>query len=373
MSVGSTSAVGAATPPPASPRPARAPGPDVARCLAILSMVYVNFEVVLAGGSDHPAWLRTLASAFEGNASALFVMLAGMGLVLLGRRATILKRALLLLVLGYLWQVLWPGDILHYYAYYLAVGALLLAWRAWALWLLAAVCTGVWVVLFRTYDYGVGWDWMSLSHPQFWTADGQLRNLVFNGWHPLFPWLAFLLTGMALAKWGFSTTRQRRTVLALSAVLYAAALGLSQHLGALPDERPVLQQFLRWYGAPDAFWGTDSIPPGPLYVLSAGAVAAFVIALCIELTALPAVARGTRWLARCGQLALTCYLVHVLFLYFVVMPAVDALASSGGPSPLEMAAGAALLFGVLSVAFANLWLKRFRRGPLEWVLRKLCG
>ena len=67
----------------------------------------------MAFGASKPAWLRTIASAFSGNASALFVTLAGVGIVLLGRRDVILKRALLLLFVGYAWSVLWSGDILH--------------------------------------------------------------------------------------------------------------------------------------------------------------------------------------------------------------------------------------------------------------------
>lgn len=371
------------------PKPPRSPGMDVARCLAILSMVYVNFEVVLAGGVDEPRWLRNVASAFEGNASATFVMLAGMGIVLLGRHGVILRRALLLLVVGYLWQLLWPGDILHYYAFYLSVGAVFLATRVRWLWLLAAVSVGGWMAMFQFVDYGAGWRWMDLSYPEFWSPLGQVRNLAFNGWHPLLPWLAFLFGGMALAKWGLAEVRQRRVALLSSAVAYAAAFFASQQLSTLPDERPLWTQLSRWYGAPEAFWGMDSIPPGPLYVLSAGAASVFLIAACFELTASPTIARWTRPLARCGQLALTFYLAHVLFLFFAVAPLGEWLAeaevSSAASDPASLALTGAnddslvfaavfsAIFGVLAMLFASLWLRRFKRGPLEWLMRRLCG
>jgi uncharacterized membrane protein YeiB len=70
-----------------------------------------------------------------------------------------------------------------------------------------------------------------------------------------------------------------------------------------------------------------------------------------------------------GQLALTFYLVHVLILFFLVMP----LAEDGDLPPLEVSAWAALGFGVFAIVFANVWRRFFARGPLEWVMRKLCG
>lgn len=347
----------------------RVVGYDVARCLAILSMVFVNFEVVLAMGAAEPAWMRTIASAFEGNASALFVTLAGVGIVLLGKREIILKRALLLLVVGYLWQVIWPGDILHYYAFYLAIGAMCLRLRAAWLWLLAALTIGAFLAVFYLWDYGAGWSWRTLEYPEFWTLQGQLRNLVFNGWHPLLPWQAFLFAGMALAKGGIHKPRNRRLALIVAVVVYGVSWFASQYLSQLEDTRSITAQMAQWYAAPERIWGMSSLPPGPFYMLSAGAVAVFVIALCLEVTARPAVAKATRPLELAGQLALTYYLGHVLVLYFVVVP----LADSADMSPLAVSWWAAVTFGALAIVCATVLRQRYRRGPLEWLLRRLCG
>jgi uncharacterized protein len=353
---------------PSRPSP-RIVGFDVARCLAILSMVYVNFEVVLAMSSRQPAWLRALASMFEGNASALFVTLAGCGIVMLGRRAVIFKRAALLLVVGYCWQLLWVGDILHYYAFYLTVGALCLGLRARWLWLAAAASIGGFVLAFFWLDYGEGWRWLSLSYPEFWTAAGQLRNLLFNGWHPLFPWLAFLFCGMAIVKGEIHQPRRRRFALVIAALVYGVSWLASHYLSQIEDTRSILSQISKWYMAPESFWGMSSIPPGPLYILSAGATAVFVIALCLELTASPWLARFTRPLALTGQLALTFYLAHVLVLFFVVEP----LRGSLEISALSLAAYAALAFGAAAILFATVWRRFASRGPLESVMRWLCG
>ncbi len=350
----------------------RVVGFDVARCLAILSMVFVNFEVVLAMlamGKSSPTWLRTIASAFEGNASALFVTLAGVGIVLLGRRPVILKRALMLLFVGYAWQVLWPGDILHYYAFYLAIGVLFMGLSAMWLWMASALSIVGFVVVFGLFDYGAGWHWMTLDYPAFWTLGGQARNLVFNGWHPLLPWLGFLFAGMALAKGRIEQPGPRRVALIGSAAAYGVAWIASHYLSQMEDTRPVREQIQQWFAAPEQIWGMSSLPPGPFYMLSAGAVAVFVIALCLELTARPAVAKLVRPLEITGQIALTFYLGHVLVLFFLVVP----LAKDSEMPPLEIAGWAALGFGVFAIVFANLWRRFYSRGPLEWAMRKLCG
>ena len=342
-------------------------GFDVARCLAILSMVFVNFEVLLAFGQREPGWLAVVAEMFEGNASALFVTLAGCGVVILGRRGVILRRALLLLVVGYLWQVIWPGDILHYYAFYLTFGALCLGLSARWLWLFVAAAIAGFVVLFRLFDYGEGWHWQRLSYTDFWTPAGQLRNLVFNGWHPLLPWLAFLFSGMALARWRVQERGRRRLAMIVSAVVYVASWLLSRELAGLPDESPLAEQWTRFYAAPKAFWAMSSLPPGPLYMLSAGAAAVFVIALCLELTSEERMARLVKPLSRTGELALSFYLAHVLALYFAVYP----FAEDVGMPKLTYAGVAAVGFCAGAILFANLWPGR--RGPLEWAMRRLCG
>ena len=330
-------------------------------------MVFVNFEVVLAFGQREPGWLALVAEMCEGNASALFVTLAGCGVVILGRRGVILRRALLLLIVGYLWQVIWPGDILHYYAFYLTFGVLCLGLGPRWLWFLAAVAIGGFVGLFYLFDYGAGWEWQTLSYPEFWTPAGQLRNLVFNGWHPLLPWLAFLFSGMALARWGVQERGRRRLAMVVSALVYLASWLLSRELAGLPDERPLVEQWTRFYASPEAFWAMASLPPGPLYVLSAGAAAVFVIALCLELTSDERVARLLKPLSRTGELALSFYLAHVLVLYFAVYP----FAEDVGMAKLSYAGVAALGFCAGAILFANLWPGR--RGPLEWAMRRLCG
>ena len=66
-------------------------GYDVARAIAILGMVLVNFKIVMWDGETGPYWLAWLVSLLEGRAAAIFVILAGVGLSLLSQRARLAK------------------------------------------------------------------------------------------------------------------------------------------------------------------------------------------------------------------------------------------------------------------------------------------
>ena len=112
-------------------RSKRIEGYDLARALAIIGMVFVNFRVTLmvlgaeveAGGVT--GWF---SEWITGRAAATFVVLAGVGIALLTRRAVedeservgarrrLGYRALFLAVIGWPFLVVWEGDILHYYA-----------------------------------------------------------------------------------------------------------------------------------------------------------------------------------------------------------------------------------------------------------------
>ena|GEM_PF-871557 len=97
-------------------------GIDIARALAVIGMIIVNFKVVL--GENGLSWVKSFASAFEGKAAATFVVLAGVGLALMTNSALrnndsqklktakikISKRASFLFIVGLSYIVIWPAD-----------------------------------------------------------------------------------------------------------------------------------------------------------------------------------------------------------------------------------------------------------------------
>jgi uncharacterized membrane protein YeiB len=349
--------------------PRRISGFDIARALAVFGMVLVNFKVVMGTEGRGPAWLAQLAGLFDGRAAATFVVLAGVGLSLLvgraprpGTRAKLLKRALFLFVVGLAYTPIWPADILHFYGVYIAVAALVIGWSSRALLGLALGLVAMFPVLLFVLDYERGWDWETLSYAGFWTAPGMLRHLFFNGFHPVVPWLAFLLVGVVLGRLELGRAALRRQLLLGAALVAAAAELASRGLLRVLDGVGGAEGDELW----SALLGTAPMPPSPLYIVAAGATAVAVILVCVELGETGA--RGLQPLVVTGQLALTLYVAHVVL-------GMGLLESAGRleHQSLAFALASAVLFYAASVGFAVLWRRRFDRGPLEWVMRKLTG
>src|SRR5690349_11842891 len=95
------------------PSGARIAGYDVARSLAILSMLVDHCGQVIGIGTGR--FWKSMFELIDGRASAIFVLLAGVGVSLLERRKpvrelrrTLLRRGALLLLMGMINQVIWP-------------------------------------------------------------------------------------------------------------------------------------------------------------------------------------------------------------------------------------------------------------------------
>ena len=361
--------------------PTRIEGFDLARSLAIFGMVVVNFKIVMTLGLETPPgleWLRVLTGLLEGRAAALFVVLAGVGLSLSARgavasgdaaqlpavRGNILKRAVFLFVAGLLFTSVWPADILHFYGWYLGIGALFIFAPNRILLAMAAFLVLAFVGLMAAFDYEAGWNFDTLTYQEFWTLEGQVRHLMFNGFHPVVPWLAFLLTGIWLGRRDLGNSTVRRRVLQGAAVIALVSEAVSAGLVAL------LSRSLSGEAAREiaVLAGTGAMPPMPLYMLAAGGTAVAVIALAVGFSQRFSRVPGHRALVATGRLALTIYVAHVLF----GMGVLEAFGQLEDQT-LVFAVAASVVFYAAAVAFSVFWTNRFDRGPLEWVMRKLAG
>ncbi|WP_332852364.1 DUF418 domain-containing protein [Duganella sp. S19_KUP01_CR8] len=339
----------------------RLEGLDLARFLAFVGMVIVNFRMAM-GIKDGDSLLAVLTGALEGRAAACFVVLAGIGLGIAAARndhaqtvTVTLRRAVFLLVLGLCNMLLFEADILHYYAFYFLFGALLLSlsWQALAACIVALDLLFVGLVL--TQNYSAGWDWRTYTYSGFWTPSGFGRNLLFNGWHPVLPWLGFLLLGMLLGRLPLAQRAVQHRLICWGTAILLTAEGASLLLrAALPELSELLT--------------TKPIPPMPLYMLASSGGAVLVIGLCL---------RSAAWLQRkrvlqlaipAGRQTLTLYIAHVL----LGMGALEALGLLSGQG-VATAVTAALLFCVAASAYAWWWSRHFQRGPVEALMRKLAG
>lgn len=356
----------------------RLAGYDVARSLAMLGMMVVHFSLVGAADRAGPGWLVTVLGLLDGRASATFVILAGVGVTLMTRRAVAsgdsaqlasARRALgvrgvVLLALGFVNLTIWSGDILRVYGVSLFVAAALLGASNRALLVWAGGFAAAFALAVCAGDFERNWDFATLTYRNLWTPAGVLRNLFYDGFRSVLPWTGFVLYGMGLGRLDLADPRVGRRVLAVGVAVAAAAETASRLLvGWLSADPPagLDAEEVR------ALFGTESMPALPLFLLAAGGTATAVIAACVRLTAaLPG--RGWAPLAATGRMALTWYFAHIVF-------GLGTLESVGavGTMPLTAAAGWGVAFFALAVMVSWAWQSLGLRGPLEWAVRRLAG
>ncbi|MEZ5380618.1 MAG: DUF418 domain-containing protein [Microthrixaceae bacterium] len=352
-------------------------GLDIARAFAIVGMVVVNFKITMGAEGDGPPWLRTLAALFDGRAAATFVILAGIGASLGSARAragddpearktaqfTLAKRAVFLFVLGWAFYTVWPADILHYYGIYLAIGGVVLFAPSRRLIGLAGGVIAAALVFIVAFDPFANWDLGDYSYRGIATPIGFLRNLFLDGFHPVIPWVAFYLFGMWLGRTDLRDPGWRRILAIRAAIVVlvteAAAWVVLGPKGSNLDD--LNAQSWRW------LFSVEPIPPLPLYLAAGAATAVLVIVGSIWLGDRMS-AKATEPLVATGQLALTIYVAHVV----VGMVILDGFGRLEDQT-LAWAVGTALAFSALAIAFAWAWRRHHRRGPLEWVMRRVAG
>jgi uncharacterized protein len=352
-------------------------GFDLARAYAIFGMYVVNFNTVFGSHTDH-AGLSGFLNRFNGNSSSTFVILAGMGVARMTNRpayspdekkrlrATVLRRSWFLFGLGLLLCLWWPADILHFYGGYLHVAALLLFRpKATYLWAAAGAVLGF-HVLFALVPYERGWNFETLQYPDFWTVPGFLRNTLYNGWNPIFPWLAYFLLGMWLGRLDWSANRVRWRVFGTGLAAY------------------VLVEVLRWLAGkanvhPDVrlYLTADYLPPFLPFLVSTAGFAAMLLPVCMVLGDRFEATAWAQALARTGQLTLTHYVGHLtlgmgLFALLTDHPFVAARQTGTPVEPIWILAYAVEFFA-LSVWFSTWWRRRYPNGPLETAMRRWAG
>jgi uncharacterized protein len=352
-------------------------GFDVARALAILGMVVVHFSLVMAADRDGPDWLSRMLGFLDGRAAATFVILAGIGVTLMSRRAVLstdpaaiakarqvlILRGVFLLVLGFVNLRIWPGDILRVYGVSLLLIAPLITVSDRRLLLGALGCVAGFLALFVVLDFEKNWDWATLSYRRLWTPMGLVRNLFYDGFRSVFPWTGFLFFGMWLGRRNLrNPTVNRQVFLAATGTAVSAEVVSWFCVSYFLDHPHGMDAELV-----KALFGTGSMPALPLFLLASGGEATAAIALCVRLSGMGP-SRAWQPLAAAGQMALTWYVAHiVLGLGAVVACGLEA------SQPLPIAAGCGAGFFAVAVLISWLWKQAFRHGPLEWVMRKVAG
>ena len=341
-------------------------GLDIARYLAFVGMVLVNFDIVMSYGvQSNEGFFNEFIGQLQGRASATFVVLAGIGLGLSSFKKesqtvnTIVKRSIFLLILGLLNMTIFEGDILHYYAFYFLFGVFLLPFGNRALILVIGILNLVFFSMMLFIDYESGWNFDELTYSGFWTIDGFTRNLFFNGFHPVFPWLGFFLLGMLMSRVLLKKRQVQIKMISwgLIAIIFSEIMSFIISGYVIPADSEL--QFL---------FMTDSMPPMPLYFLAASGSALLIIGLCLLVSEKVRESKIYSLIAPAGTQTLTLYVLHII----VGLGFIDAIGFTGTQTSSQ-AFVAAIIFCILGTIFAFTWSKWFRRGIFESLMRKLTG
>jgi uncharacterized membrane protein len=382
-------------PAPATPEggtKSRLIGIDATRGLALLGMIAVH-ALYPYDENSQPNWVNVGPS---GHASAIFAVLAGVGLSLTTGRsqvpwaragqttAALLGRAvavgLIGLCLGYADEEI-TGVILTYYAalFVMAIPLVLLGTRY-------VVLVGLFAALVVPALIQLAWPMLPETafgnptiHDLFTNPIGLLSTLLCTGSYPAAPWLSYLCCGLLLGRLRLSSIKVAWRLLiggvALAAAAYAASWWLLGPLGGravleavgagdVNPENDTVDDLLTfgfegnaptnswWWLASDA--PHSSTPPDLLGTIGV-AVAVLGAMLLLGHVAYPPVRRMIRLvmvpLAAAGAMTLTLYTLHVVYMN----------------SPLDVFEPmSGYLLQVIVVLLLGLgWRLAVGRGPLE--------
>lgn len=367
-------------------RTSRLGGIDLARAIALIGMISVH---VLPDATDDGA-MAVSQMLFAGTASALFAVLAGIGIAFVTGRTSVprgrswLSAAVQLAVRGVLIGLLGlalgsipdmqASVILAFYGVLFILAIPLVRLRSAVLLPLSALLAIGMPLLSHVIRGSV--ELPALTNPGLvdlvLSPGATLSTLLLTGTYPALPWLAFVTLGIAI---GRSDLSRRGTMLQLivgGGAIAALSAVVSWHLllrlggiDALAVVAPSLMSRTDFvdlfvWGASgtlptDSFWWLALIAPHtttPLELLYRSGLAMVIIGA----TSVFAVAAPTALLPLrvFGSMPLTLYTAHLLLL---TLPILD-------DRPYLLLA---LHLGVLLV-FANAWSVISKYGPLEWLL-----
>jgi uncharacterized membrane protein YeiB len=363
---------------------ARTPSLDVARALALIGVVVMNYHAYLNPKSAYfqvspSVWDRLfnpLSGILTSRFAAAFVVIAGIGVSLMTNKAresndaaamrnyrlVLFRRGLLLYVIGYGLQWIWPGTILFYYGAYFMLAAFIVAQRTRALIVIAAVCVASAAALsvWRANE-------MLAGNPTAWLSPNPNtpRNLMIRTFldytHPIFPWFAFFCAGLILGRsWSrFSLFRQQ--LLAISFAVLVIAHGLRALL--TPKNPTTTAQFLR-----KTLVSTQPFDRGALYVIGTLATVLCALVCVVWITDGVSTQRLTQSLARAGQMSLSIYLAHIAF-FNLIVNRLHWVRSTGLDTTLALS----IAFYLVALSMGSWWVSRYGRGPAERAYRFFGG
>ena len=356
---------------------------DVMRTIALFGIIVLNYHGYLnfsgAPRTPEPSIYERWWHPFEGVLAnpfpVGFVMVAGMGVSLMtGTKNTpqlidetrwrLARRGLFLFALGYGIEWIWRGTILPYYGALFLVAGVIAHWSKQKLILLGifsvVVAAAVEAWRFAETFNGNFTAWLSPAEPD--SPRNLLIRIFIDYTHPLFPWLAFFITGILLGRnyATFKIIRFRLLLVGICAVSFSYLTNAMIH--SLTDSSSQTDQSLR------NFTSTRPFDRGVLYVVSAMGVVITVFAVLHFLCERYENSRIIETARITGQMTLTIYLAHI-FIYNTIVNRMELVTPTG----LDTAMTMSIVVYISAIIWANWWHNHFGRGPAEIVYRIFGG
>ena len=317
---------------------------------------------------------RTISTAYliaSGRSSALFAVLAGVGLALAYGRTeppkgeglrvaatAVVVRAAVIGLIGLFLGELQSGVavILVNYGFLFLMASFFLGLRAKPLlWMASA-----WIVAGPILSHLIRMRLPdpNLAVPDFDMLTGPsllLREIFFTGYYPLFSWMAYLWMGMGVGRLNMQV-HARKMLLLGAALAVVAKFGSAVLLGPLGGSRFLDELPIQFFGiTPTTTWWylAVSTPHSatPFDLAHTIGTSLLVIGTCLL------IARLVNWIAAAGAMTLSIYTFHVA-----------ALATGAGKDDRM---SLFLIHVVAAIAFGLLWRHFVGRGPLEAITANL--
>jgi uncharacterized protein len=353
----------------------RIAGYDLARAVALLGMVFVNFKYQMEAEEYGTPWQTWLSDLLDGRPAATFVILAGAGLSLLNYSsggndkflplaksyATIIKRAAFLFLIGLAFSRIWHADILHFYGIYFAIAVFLVkASNRTLIALSVAVWIATLVIAFH-YNFVALPKADNVWAPEFWTQKGFLENLFFSGCYPVFPWIVYFLLGMWLGRQNISDSRLQKKFLLL------AVLGVVSSEACAWLVENIFLSDTTLDSMPFAIFllGTDPFSSSILAAFSAGGSALLVIILSMKVAQKIGPSKWLKPFLATARMSLTLYIAQIGICQLFLLVSGQAEKEN----PLVFSWFCAMVFCFVAVPFAYFWVNHYERGPFEKLMR----
>ena len=352
----------------------RITGFDLARSYAIFGMLIVNFSFSF-GSFSGTSPLAKFQFLFIGNATSIFIILAGIGVSLMTHRndyseldkkkikKTILKRSWFLFGLGLLLYSWWPGDILHFYGGYLHVAAFILFLSKHYYLKGALISLIIYHILLLIIPVETGWNYTTTEYVDFWTPTGFLRNTLYNGWNSIFPWISFFLFGMWLGKLDWNNKIVKRRLFIVALIVFLLFKGLK-----------IAASYALFDASVNSYMLIEYSPIVIPFIMITASCAIFALLISLYVANKFHTYKIIQYLITTGKMSLTMYVFHLTVGMIILskisgQPYTGFYAVGKTASPLYIMIYV-LTFYTISVFLCVLWSKYFKKGPIEILMRK---